>query len=236
MKPTLILVRHGQAGQDIAHYDQLSPLGVQQSERLAAHWLAHGEHFAITCCGSMVRQQRTLATILGCFEQAGRPLPAAELVEGLNEYRFDALLTALAEVEPAHPALLAVRAEPTNRRRWIPLLRAALLAWTEGSLDDHVPERHAQFAARVAGLAELFRQRAHGARPILAVSSGGVIATFVQQALQAPAAAAVDLNLALANTAQATFRLDSSGVWRLLGFNNLPHLSATPDRALWTMV
>jgi broad specificity phosphatase PhoE len=236
MKPTLVLVRHGQAGHNIAQYDQLSALGVQQSERLAAHWLAHGEHFAATCCGSMQRQQRTLDTIRGCFEQAGRPLPAAEVLDGLNEYRFDALLAALAEVEPGHPALLAVRAEPTDRRRWIPMLRASLLAWTEGRLDAHVPEHYAQFCARVARLAELFRQRAEGGRAILAVSSGGVIATFVQQSLQAPAAAAVDLNLALANTAQATFRLDSSGAWRLLAFNSLPHLSSAPDRSLWTMV
>lgn len=236
MKPTLVLVRHGQAGQDPAHYDQLSALGVEQSQRLAAHWLAHGEHFGQVCSGSLVRQRRTLESIRARYAQAGRPLPEADVLEGLNEYRFDALIEGLAATEPDHPALLSMREDPSDRRRWIPLLRAALLTWSEGRLDGLVPEAYGAFVERVVRTATELRERARTSGTILAVSSGGVIASFVQQALGAPPAASIDLNLALRNTGQAAFRLDAGGDWRLLSFNALPHLSEVADRRLWTLI
>jgi broad specificity phosphatase PhoE len=236
MKPTLLLVRHGQAGQDPAHYDQLSPLGVEQSRRLASYWLAHGEYFEGVCSGSLVRQKRTLESIREGFAKAGRPLPDAEVLEGLNEYGFQALIGALAAIEPEHPALLSARADSADRRRWIPMLRAALHAWSEGRLDGQAPEAYRDFAARVARTGSELRERARAGRSILAVSSGGFIASFVQQALGAPPAASIDLNLALRNTGQAAFRLDASGSWQLLSFNALPHLSDVADRHLWTMI
>ena len=37
---TLYLVRHGQASFGAANYDQLSPRGLEQSQRLGAYWRA----------------------------------------------------------------------------------------------------------------------------------------------------------------------------------------------------
>ena len=237
MRTTLWLVRHGQAGQHPEAYDQLSDLGQLQSQRLAAHWLAHEQHFAACCSGQLVRQQRTLATIREQFATAGRPLTEPSEWPELDEYRFDALVRGLVEVDPSEPALQALLQSPTDRRHWIPALRAALLAWGEGRLDAHVPEPYPQFRQRIERLAERLREQARATEgPILAVSSGGVISAFIQQSLGAPAAAAVDLNLALRNSAVVTFGLDSAGRWHLQSFNALPHLNAPADRNLWTLI
>lgn len=237
MKTALLMVRHGQAGADPAHYDQLSELGARQSRRLAEYLLSHGQQFTHCCSGSLVRQRLTLAEIRDSYAQAGQALPEPETLSALDEYRFDALVAGLALVEPGHPALLALQAEPGNRRLWIPVLRAALLAWGEGRLDPHVPEPYGQFSARVRSVAALLRERVQAATaPVLAVSSGGVIAAFIQHALGAPHAAAVDLNLSLRNSAQVAFGLDRDGQWRLQSFNAMPHLTAPEDREMWTLI
>jgi broad specificity phosphatase PhoE len=48
----LYLVRHGQASLGAADYDQLSPLGQQQSLRLGEHWQAQGLRFDAVITGT----------------------------------------------------------------------------------------------------------------------------------------------------------------------------------------
>ena len=59
----LYLVRHGQASLGAADYDQLSPLGAQQSQRLGEHWRAQGLRFDAVITGSLKRHAQTLAGI-----------------------------------------------------------------------------------------------------------------------------------------------------------------------------
>ena len=54
---TLYLVRHGQASFGADDYDQLSPLGLQQAQRLGAHWLAHGQRFDTVLMGTLRLKQ-----------------------------------------------------------------------------------------------------------------------------------------------------------------------------------
>ena len=62
---------------------------------------------------------------------------------------------------------------------------------------------------------------------------GGVVAQLAQRALEVPDARSVDLNIAIRNSAISEFVVFDGGV-RLLGFNQLPHLSAPGERKLWT--
>lgn len=232
----LILLRHGQAGQDPNQYDQLSALGAIQSQRLADYWLSHDQHFDFVCCGTLVRQRRTLETVAERFAASSRPLPEQVEWPELDEYRFDALLTGLKAVSPQAPTLVALEEMPADRRRWIPALRTALLAWSDGQLDEVVPETYAQFRERIDRMSEKLVAAAQHASRLLVVSSGGVISSFVQATLGAPPRAAVDLNLALMNSAVSQLRLDSGGTWRLQSFNAMAHLGAPEDRGLCTLV
>ena len=59
----LYLVRHGRASFAADDYDQLSPLGQQQSVRLGAYFRSKGVTFQAMLSGTLRRQQQTLTGI-----------------------------------------------------------------------------------------------------------------------------------------------------------------------------
>lgn len=229
----LLLVRHGQASFGAANYDELSPLGRRQAD-LLGDWLAsHGEHeFDAVAHGTLVRHRDTFAGIRDAFGRAGRPLPGARVLPGLDEFDHHAVFGAFALHHARHPAVVAAEGgRSRDARAMARFLREALLAWTRGALDEHVPEPWPAFRARVRSAAETLATA--GARRMLVVTSGGVMSQLAQQALRAPDEAAVELNLGVRNSALAEFRAGDDGLV-LSSWNALPHLAAAEHRALWT--
>jgi broad specificity phosphatase PhoE len=68
---------------------------------------------------------------------------------------------------------------------------------------------------------------------VLVVSSGGPIAAMVAAAMQAPPAAAVELNLRIRNSSLTEFA-STPRRHHLVSFNGLPHLDTNPDLTLTT--
>lgn len=236
MKPPmteLTLVRHGQAGATPENYDELSALGREQALRLG-HWLlAHGREFAGLVVGRMRRQRETLAAICEVYAEAGRPLPPAEELPGLDEYRFAEMVRAFALMHPDHPELAVVRERPTDKRLWVPLLRTTLSAWAAGTLAT-TTESYAEFQSRTrAALADIEVRLRAG--PVLAVSSSGVMGQVAQRVLGYTDAVAIDVNLSLMNTAVCEYKATRLGL-KLASLNALPHLTAPADRGLITLV
>lgn len=229
----LLVVRHGQAGPTPENYDQLSPLGFTQAERLGQWLLAQGRNFSTLVVGRMRRQRETLDAIRKVYLVAGLDMPVARELPGLDEYGFADMLRVFAAVQPEHPDLLHVRQSPDDRRLWIALLRTTLSAWFQDRLPG-VPESYAEFQARArAALADMEASLASG--PVLAVSSGGVMSQLAQQVLGFDNPTAIDINLQLLNTSVCEYRLTRSGL-KLASMNTLPHLSGAADRALLTLV
>jgi len=224
---TLLLVRHAQASYGSEDYDRLSPLGWTQAE-LLGRWLAgHAPPFARVRVGAMRRHRETLAAIRKAYGEAGLALPEAEEDPALNEFDHGAVIRAFL-VERADADLRA-RAGSHDPQVVGPMLHAAILAWARDELDA-VPECWTGFGQRVAraGTAAVAAGE-EGA--VLVVSSGGVIARLAQQALEVPAARAVDLNLAIRNASINEF-VARQGQLRFGSYNTLPHLAH--DRRLWT--
>ncbi|MCB1613974.1 MAG: histidine phosphatase family protein, partial [Xanthomonadales bacterium] len=96
----LLVVRHGQAGPTPENYDQLSPLGRTQAERLGRWLLDHGRQFSTLVVGRMRRQGETLDAIRAVYASAGIELPQTITLAGLDEYRFADMLRAFAALEP----------------------------------------------------------------------------------------------------------------------------------------
>jgi broad specificity phosphatase PhoE len=65
------------------------------------------------------------------------------------------------------------------------------------------------------------------------VTSGGPIAVFAQQVLQAPAAAAIALNMQIRNSSVSQYVFNDSAM-SLVTFNTLPHLEQAERRELVT--
>lgn len=229
--PTLYLVRHGQASFGAADYDQLSALGVRQSERLGRYWRGQGQgdgpRFGTVLTGTLRRHAQTwdgIARGLG-IEQAPLQLP------GLDEYDSAALITALHLESPPEPSASAPGTpdSPEFRRHHFRLLRTALQQWMAGRITPQGMPSYADFSAGVR--AALGHVREHGTGDVLIVSSGGPIATAVAQVLNAPAETGIELNLRIRNSAVTEFDYTPKRL-SLVSFNTIAHLDGA-DAANW---
>lgn len=225
----LRLVRHGQASFGSDDYDRLSALGEAQARALG-DWLAGHDHRPVHVLrGRMRRHAQTLDAIDAAFRADGRPLPAAEVVDGLDEFDHTAVIGAFLAERPDHPAapLLSGGGRP-DPRQVLDLLVSAIARWSEGGAIDG--ESWADFRGRTTGTLARMAELA-GDGEVLVVSSGGVISQLARHALDAPDATAVRLNLSLRNSA-FTELVPHRGRFHLHSWNELPHLAADPSR--WT--
>ncbi|WP_321899067.1 histidine phosphatase family protein [Paraburkholderia heleia] len=215
----LYLVRHGQASFGAGNYDELSSLGVAQSRWLGEYCAQARLTFDRVVTGTMRRHAQTADALLTAM--GGAPVEIVPDAD-LNEYDFHALFSALGE-SGLGPGLLA----EGSMKHFSRGLKQVLQLWSEDKLPGRVPETWGQFQARVER-ARLAIQRS-GAKRVLVVSSGGPIAVFTQRVLQAPAAAAIALNLQIRNSSVSQYVFNDSAM-SLLTFNTLPHLEQAGRR------
>lgn len=215
----LYLVRHGQASLGAADYDQLSPLGEQQSLRLGEHWRTQGVAFNAVITGSLKRHAQTLAGIqLGMgTKQEARVWP------GLNEYDGEAIIRAI------QPGDLVKPTTPEGYKQYFRLLRDGLAQWMAGVVSPQGMPSYTEFVQGVASALDHVRQQHEG--HILLVSSGGPIATAVAQVLRASPETSIELNMRLRNSAVTEFSFNPKR-HSLVSFNSLPHLE-TPSHKDW---
>ncbi|MDR6386964.1 histidine phosphatase family protein [Paraburkholderia caribensis] len=219
----LYLVRHGQASLGADDYDQLSDVGEQQGIWLGEYFAQRDMAFDRVMTGTLRRHAQTVDAIR---RGLGVPRIDCEIHPGLDEYDFHALFRALGDEHSA----LAERAT-RSPRDFFKALREVLQLWTEGALDGRAPETWAAFQQRVAD-ARATIQQGSGQR-VLVVSSGGVIAALTQQALQAPAATAIALNMQIRNSSVSHYFFNRDSL-HLSSFNGIGHLDDQQRSAFQT--
>lgn len=208
----LYLVRHGQASLGADNYDQLSPLGHRQSQRLGEYWKEVGLSFDAVLLGTLTRHAETLA---GIERGLGQALPR-QTWPGLNEYDAEAVIAAI------HPGPRARPNTPELYRQHFRWLRQGLNAWMQGAVQ---PEGMAAWPDFVAGvMSALTHAQQHHAGRVLVVSSGGPISIALGQLLGMPAQSSIELNLQMRNTSVSELRASAQG-HRVISFNTLPHLA-----------
>ena len=169
---TLYLVRHGQASFGADDYDQLSPLGLQQAQRLGAHWLAQGQRFDTVLMGTLRRHAQTLDGIA-----QGLPgLPAPQVLPSLDEYDSLALIRAI------HTEPLQKPNTPELYRHHFRLLCDAIAQWMAGVISPQGMPSWEDFSLGVRRVLDQVR-RDHADQNVLLVSSGGPISTAVGEVL-----------------------------------------------------
>ncbi len=210
----LILVRHGQASFGADDYDKLSELGWRQSRWLGEYFKERGVAFDLHVRGSLRRHAETLA---GIGEGLGRTLAAAEDAR-LDEYDSHSLLHAHLKGKPLP--------QSGDRREHFRILREAMYAWADGTLQGHPHEPFADFRSRVlSALADMGKSTA---KRVLVVSSGGPISTILADVMGMPLRGVVDLNLQTRNTGISELQAGASRI-HCVSFNNVPHLDR-PER------
>ncbi len=214
---TLYLVRHGQASFGADDYDQLSDLGMRQSNRLGEYLADKGLHFDAAITGSLRRQKQTWEGIRqgGGFDVQAQEFPA------LNEYDGHALIEAI------HPHPLAKVDTPEAYRQHFRLLRDGLTQWMNGVVSPRGMPTYDAFAAGIRQVLDHVRKNHDG--NVLLVSSGGPIATAVGQVLSLAPETTIELNMRIRNSAVSEFVFNPKR-HMLLTYNTLAHLDAAPYR------
>ncbi len=218
----LYLVRHGQASFGSDDYDRLSPLGVQQSTRLGAYLAAQSLRFDKLVTGSLLRHRQTAQGILSGMREA----MTVEEDPDFDEYDFLGLYRAAAAQYPELQAEMQGGARAFYRG-----LKRVLQLWAKDAIDGALDERWEDFQARVARARR--RIQLSGCRRVLVVSSGGVIGATTQQVLDAPARAAIELNLQIYNSSLSRYVFHAEA-FSLGTFNATPHLHPAQDAGLLT--
>jgi len=211
---TLYLVRHGQASFGADDYDQLSPLGYQQSQRLGDYLRERGFQFEAVMMGSLKRHRQTWEGI-----QAGLQAPQlTPLVwPGLNEYDSHAVIHTI------HPEPLAKPDTPELYKHHFGLLRKGLQAWMRGETQ---PAGMPAFSDFVQGIQDaLAHVRAQHSGNVLMVSSGGPISTAVGSLLSTPNESMIEMNMRIRNTAVSELVFNPKR-HTLVSFNTINHLDA----------
>jgi len=221
------LVRHAQASWGSADYDCLSPLGETQARHLGNWMTGDATDYVQVVRGSLRRHAQTLDLIAAQFASAGRKLPPARIDPDWNEFDHVPVLRAYAAAHPDDADVAAARAGNSLALRG--LLMAALRGWREGRFDDVAGETWPEFGARVAAARERIDAR-NGA--VLVVTSGGAIWRCAQAALGLDDQGLTDAKLTfLRNTSISEFDPGRER-WRMLSWDEVPHLDAPGNEHL----
>ncbi|MBC7630116.1 histidine phosphatase family protein [Aeromicrobium sp.] len=201
------LIRHGQASWGSDDYDQLSPLGMQQSASLGISWEASEWAPTVAVAGSLKRHAQTaIATIDACGQGDGYDIDA-----GWDE--FDHISLARAH----DPAALT-----TDPKDFQALLNTAIDSWIagEGGVEG---ETYQAFVDRVMGAFGAVVPQAGPGRTVAVFTSGGPIAMVASHLLTGDDSLFQRINDVIVNASVTTIITGRSGP-RLLTLNEHTHL------------
>lgn len=225
----LYLVRHGQASFGSRDYDQLSPLGVTQSELLGRWLTASGLRPDRVMIGTMRRHRQTAEACIGAWLKD--ELSELTLIEddAFNEFDHKEVMLRT-HPEFAEPGYLEqfLAEQVDGRRAFQKVFAESVARWVEGKNDGDYTETWPGFRSRCfTGLVRAAEAAPHG--NIWVFTSGGPIAAITQHILGIPDSKVLDLNWSVLNASVSQYA-HRKGKTRLTQFNSIAHLNF-PGRA-----
>jgi broad specificity phosphatase PhoE len=209
----VLLVRHGQASWGAADYDQLSPLGGQQSRTLGAALAARGVRPDLVVRGSMKRHRQTAEATAAA---AGWTSPDVE-DDGWNEFDHRQMLE-------LHPRAVGEGEDLTRAefQRWF---EEATRRWTSGRHAEEYDESFTSFGERVEGALRRTVERLEPKHTAVVFTSGGPIAWTVSALLGGATGVWTTLNPVVVNASVTKVVVGGRGT-TLVSFNDHSHLEA----------
>jgi len=214
----ITLIRHGQANsgaKDEISYDKLSDLGHEQAGWLGSYLRESETHHTRLYTGTLTRHIETADGMATQME----PTRDARL----NELEYFTLATLLEE-QHAIPF-------PTEQGAFTTHLPTVFTFWRDGKIED-APETWDAFHTRVD---DALKEIAAGHGPALVVTSGGLIAMAMAQAMHLDIPAQARLALAIMHTSMHRL-FPIGGHWSPVMFNAVPHLDTPARRTAQTHI
>ncbi|MFK7836115.1 MAG: histidine phosphatase family protein [Sulfitobacter sp.] len=214
----ITLIRHGQANsgaKDEISYDKLSALGHEQAGWLGAHLRETDNFHSRLYTGTLTRHIETAQGMAMGLE----PVRDARL----NELEYFTMATLL---EEQHEIPF-----PTEQAAFTTHLPTVFDYWRAGKIEG-TPETWEQFHTRVD---DALNEIAADPGPALVVTSGGLIAMAMAQAMQLDIPAQARLALAIMHTSMHRL-FPIAGHLSPVLFNAVPHLDNTDRRHAQTHI
>lgn len=233
----LAVVRHGQASFGAEDYDQLSGLGVAQSEALANYWIDVGETWHRLYVGPLRRHRETFRAVAAVYERRGEALPEPVFLDDLDEHQgeqvFRAALPRLAESDERLARLLegdsADADRPSDRHRdymraWVDFATR----WAQGEHHDPDFEDWQSFRRRIGEATRRMTADLDRSERAVAFASGGTVAAVTGAALELSDAKTIELNYLVKNGSVSEYVV-SPKRFALSVFNEVPHLASSRE-------
>ena len=220
---TLFLIRHGQASLGAEDYDNLSPLGREQSALLGPRFTARETVPDQIYVGPRRRHHQTLDAARGAWSE--RPIQGLDL---LDEQQCPEVLRANEETLRERLAI-----DPDDTKAYLQFFRRGSKMWVRGEVETP-PEFESWnvFRSRIDSAMDHLRQDIEDPDARVAVfTSGGVVAAAVGHVLGLDDEKTIELSWSIYNASVTTLHLSRHG-FALMGFNELPFV----DRRLVTFV
>ncbi len=227
-----LFLRHGKASgfSSTAGYDELSPPGIEQSERFGA-WLAGHERAPIDAVflGPRKRHAQTYQAVERVLSARGRALPEPATMPELDEHDgiglVFKLLPSLGAEDPQLGAVVAKmeRGESPSPDDVLAAFRRMTRRWVRGEISHPEVEPWASFRARVGKALDRIASVGQGKRALVVTSAGTVAAAIAEALGVRDEEKVLDLSFSLYNASLT--QLDFSGQsWGLRMFNSTAHL------------
>lgn len=234
----LTLVRHGQASFFADVYDQLSPLGEDQSRMLGKYWARHSVRIDAVYSGPRIRQYRSAELAGVAVIAAGGDWPQPVVLSDLDEFDLRGVLHRLApELCRQSPDFARLFEDyhrsvekPDRLRNFQRMFEPLLLHWQSLPAGDPSVESWPTFRERVEKAIRRIVEDNGSGRRIVVFTSGGFIGSAARLAFAAPDRTALELAWRLRNASLTEF-VFTRDRFTLDSFNAVPHLE---DPALWT--
>ncbi|MFT6550227.1 MAG: broad specificity phosphatase PhoE [Zhongshania marina] len=208
--PALYLIRHGQASFGAEDYDQLSDLGMRQSQHVGEYFSAQGIQPDTIICGGMKRHRQTAEQCLNAMGLGAKFVDTSlwSTNTDWNEYDHLQILEAYTALPGVGEMMVQDMAGENPKAGFQKHFSHAMQRWCGGEYDHEYRETWSAFCSRIErGLAA-----AGGASGnVFVFTSGGAISAVSRQLLQLNDMKALSLSWMLANAAYSKVLVGKSG-------------------------
>lgn len=223
----IYLIRHGQASFGKSDYDSLSETGARQCEILGRHLADAGVAFDMVYSGAMRRQTDSAKIVL-------KNTTPVEMPE-FDEHDTRAIMKSQLPGMVAEDTSLSEDLDNffSDNRSFQKLFSKAMYRWISGGHDAPGVETFKEFNARVdKGFSRVLDESGEGEK-VAVFTSGGVISSVMQIALELSDEKAMRLAWWIRNTSVSVLRKGGTGL-DMVSFNSTAHLEQHKDPALLT--
>ena len=225
----IYLIRHGQASLGSDNYDQLSELGIKQSQCLGNALKNRGLQFDAVYRGSMKRHAQTAEH---CFASMGCESAPVNLNAGFNEYNHEEVIERYRPEFADHSNLAQFLAsQPQPRKAFQLVFESALERWRQGEHDHEYSETWNQFQARCVDALNYVRHHSGDAKSIAVFSSGGPISMAIGHCLSLSDAQIAELSWSIVNCSVTALLFNSKKI-SLHYFNDYSHFEYNQNQNL----